>query len=57
VQHPDHGHAAAAQLRRKPIDRRDDGARTGDLDRRAGRDECILHVDHDERRALRIQPS
>src|SRR5258706_4517248 len=55
VQHPDHRHAAPAQLGHEAIDAGHDVARAGHFDRRAGGDERVLQVDDEQRGALRIE--
>jgi hypothetical protein len=56
MQHPDHRHAKLAKLGRQTVDRFDDAARGRYLGRAARRAEHGLHVDHDQRGSLGIQP-
>ena len=50
------GTPRAAELGRQPVDRLDDASRRRHLGRTAWSAERVLHVDHDQRRAGRVQP-
>ena len=52
---PDHRHSQLAAALSDAIDGLDDLARRGHLDRSAGLEKRVLHVDDDERRLGRIQ--